>query len=141
MRRTVFALALLGMLGGCVTSHDFYLMDRRTGAIGSGTVPANGHRGGPITITLSGKVFQGQWVLLETGGSAEIGTASAVSGSRTATATGTFVGLPTGGNGSVIAAATDGTTLRCTFDFSEWDLKGRGVCQDNRGETYDLQIS
>jgi hypothetical protein len=40
-----------------------------------------------------------------------------------------------------MTAASDGSTLRCTFTFSEWNLKGVGVCQDNRGETYDLQIT
>jgi hypothetical protein len=50
------------------------------------------------------------------------------------------VGLPTGGNGSYIGVARDGTTLRCMFTFSEWNLKGMGECQDSLGEFYDLQI-
>lgn len=128
-------------LSGCVTSHDFYLMDRQTGATGSATVPADGHRGGPITVALGGKEFRGRWAYMETGGTAGFGMASTSSGMRTATATGTFIGLPTGGNGTVMAAATDGSALRCVFDFSEWNLKGVGVCQDNRGAIYDLQIS
>ena len=136
----VFVAAM--MLGGCVTfSHDFYLMGRQSGVTGSATVPANGQHGGPIAITLGGKIFEGRWVYAESGGSAGIATATSVSGTQTATATGTFIGLPTGGNGTVMAAASDGTTLRCTFYFSEWNLKGTGVCQDNKGETYDLQIS
>jgi hypothetical protein len=104
-------------------------------------VPANGRGGGPISITLGGKVFQGRWIYAESGGSVGIATSTGFSGGQTATATGTFIGLPTGGNGSVIAAAADGTTLRCAFYLSEMNLKGSGVCQDNRGETYDLQIS
>lgn len=141
MRVAILALILSVTIGGCVSSHDFYLMSRQTGVTGSGTVPADGHRGGPITITLGGKSFRGRWVYMETGGSVGLGTAFAFSGTQTATATGAFVGLPTGGNGNVMAAASDGSTLRCTFNFSEWNLKGVGVCQDNRGETYDLQIS
>lgn len=140
MRRYILFLVLpLGLLG-CVSSHSFYLMGQTTGVSGSGTVPANGQHGGPITITLGGKTYEGQWVYVEDGGSVGLGTTTAVSGTRTATAVGSFVGLPTGGNGNVVAAAADGSTLHCTFEFSEWDLKGVGTCKDNRGETYDLQI-
>ena len=141
MRAPILALVLSVTVGGCVSSHDFYLMGRQNGVTGSGTVPADGHRGGPITITLGGKLFRGRWVYIETGGSVGIGTTLASSETQTASATGTFVGLPTGGNGNVMAAASDGSTLRCTFNLSEWNLKGAGVCQDNKGETYDLQIS
>jgi hypothetical protein len=142
MRVTAPALLLALTLSGCITlSHDFYLMGRTSGVTGSATVPANGQHGGPITITLGKRVFQGRWVYAESGGAAGIATATGYSGAHTATATGTAVGLPTGGNGTVLAAAADGTTLRCTFYFSEWNLKGTGVCQDNKGETYDLQIS
>jgi hypothetical protein len=141
MQRIIVLIALSAILGGCVSSHSFYLMGRNTGAVGTGTVPANGHAGGPITIALGGKEYKGQWVYMEAGGSVGLSTATAFSGTQSATATGTMIGLPTGGNGSVSAAASDGSVLRCAFDFSEWNLKGVGVCQDNKGETYDLQIS
>ena len=142
MRGIGFVVLLSLLLTGCVTfSHDFYFMGRRSGTTGTATVPANGHHGGPITITLGGKVFEGRWVYVETGGSAGVGMTTATSATVTSTVTGTFVGLPTGGNGSVMAAAPDGSTLRCSFYFSEWNLKGSGVCQDNGGEIFDLQIS
>ena len=141
MGSAYLVLALTVGLSGCVSSHEFYLMGRKTGVVGTGVVPANGHRGGPITISLGGKTYSGRWVLMETGGSVGISTGSVVSGSRSATAIGTNVELPTGGNGSVVAAASDGSTLRCTFDFREMNLRGVGVCLDSRGETYDLQIS
>ncbi len=142
MRFRPLVLLMPFALSGCITlSHDFYLMGRQTGVTGTATVPANGQRGGPIELTLGGKVYRGRWAYIETGGSVGMGTTSAYSGGQTAMASGVFAGLPTGGNGTVLAAASDGSALRCTFDFSEWNLKGIGVCQDNRGETYDLQIS
>ena len=131
----------LTILCGCVSSHDFYLIGRKSGVSGTATVPANGRHGGPIEITLGNKIYRGRWVYMETGGSVGVGLSSAYSAGHTATATGTFLGLPTGGNGTVAAAASDGSTLRCTFDFSESDLKGVGVCQVSNGEIYDLQIS
>lgn len=138
MRQILALVILSAFLAGCVSSHSFYLMGRTTGVSGSGKVPANGHAGGDITITLAGKDFKGRWIYMQTGGSAEIAFASSSSGK---TATGTAIGFPTGGNGSVSAAASDGSVLHCAFNFSEWNLKGVGICQDNNGETYDLQIS
>jgi hypothetical protein len=52
-----------------------------------------------------------------------------------------MIGLPTGGDGSVLASAADGSTIRCAFQYSEWGSTGVGVCQDGSGETYDLQIN
>jgi hypothetical protein len=141
MKKFLALTAFTLLLGACTTSHSFYLMGRTTGISGSGVVPANGQHGGEITITLGGKKFQGRWVYMESGGSIGIGTSTVSAGSASAAATGTFVGLPTGGNGSVMASTSDGSVLRCVFNFSEWDLRGVGVCQDNKGETYDLQIS
>jgi hypothetical protein len=139
--RALATCSLLLLLGGCVTSHSFYLMGRTSGMTGSGVVPANGRGGGDIAISLGGKVYKGRWVYMEAGGSVGFSTTTAFSGAQSATAIGTFAALPTGGNGSISAAAPDGTVLRCAFDFSEWNLKGVGVCQDNHGEIYDLQIS
>ena len=142
LRPAFAALALVtsGLLIGCAFTHEFYLVGRGAGTTGSATVPAHGHHGGPITITLGSKVFQGRWIYVQGGGSVGLGTASAFSGTQSATASGMFIGLPTGGNGTVIATAVDKSTLKCSFYFSEWDLKGTGVCQANQGETYDLQI-
>ena len=140
--RAIKYMALFALVGsGCVSSHSFYLMNRQTGATGSAVVPANGHRGGPITIALSGKQFLGQWVLMESGGSVGLASTTATSPAGTAIASGTAIRLPTGGNGTVIASAPDGSTLHCTFTFSDWNLKGIGVCEDNHGGVYDLQIS
>jgi hypothetical protein len=52
-----------------------------------------------------------------------------------------MIGLPTGGDGSILASAADGSTIRCAFQYSEWGSTGLGVCEDGSGETYDLQIN
>lgn len=136
-----FVSVACGLLIGCAFTHEFYLVGRGSGITGGSTVPANGRHGGPITVTLGGKVFQGRWIYVQGGASLGLGAASAFSGTQSATASGMFIGLPTGGNGTIIAAASDKSTLKCSFYFSEWNLKGTGVCQDSGGETYDLQIS
>ncbi len=117
-----------------------YLVGRTTGAKGTARVVTAGNHSGDISIQLAGKTYTGRWVYAPGGGSIGFGTASAFSGTQSATATSTFVGLPTGGNGSVLASAPDGSTLRCAFEYSEWGSTGVGVCQDGKGEVYDLQI-
>ena len=139
--RVASVIAISLALMGCATSHTVYMMGRNTGVTGGGTVPANGRNGGPITIQLGGKDYVGRWVYMQAGGSLSLGSATAFDGGQVSTASGTFVGLPTGGNGNIMAAAADGATLSCVFNFSEWNLKGVGVCRDNKGETYDMQIN
>jgi len=119
-RRIALTLLTCELLIGCAFTHEFYLVGRGTATTGSATVPADGHHGGPITITLGGKVFQGRWIYVQGGGSVGLETTSAFSGTQSATASGMFIGLPTGGNGTVIATAADKSTLKCSFYFSEW---------------------
>jgi hypothetical protein len=137
-KRTAF-IALAMMLGAC--THNIYLVGRTTGTTGTAQVSTFGNHSGDIAITLGSKVYTGQWVYAPGGGSVGIGTATAFSGGQSATATSTFIGLPTGGPGSVLASAPDGSTLRCSFTFSEFGHTGIGACQDNKGEIYDLQIN
>jgi hypothetical protein len=77
---------------------------------------------------------------MEGEGTVGIGTATGFSGGQTATATGIALGLSTTGHGTYVGSSPDGSTLRCEYSFSEMNLKGLGVCQDSKGETYDMQI-
>jgi hypothetical protein len=138
MRARYLVLVACGfLLTGC--GHTVYLVGRTTGVTAESTFRV-AHASNEVSFTLGNRTYTGHWVYMEQGGSVGIGTATAYSGGQTATATGTVIGLPTGGNGSFLGSAPDGSTLRCTFTFSEWNLKGMGVCQDNRGEIYDMQI-
>src|SRR3954466_10941325 len=133
MRAIALIIGVALLLAGC--AHNIYLVGRSSGATGTAKVPG-GSNNGDITIVMAGKEYKGQWVYMQTGGSLGLASATAFSGTQSAAATGTFVGLPTGGNGNVIASAADGSALRCVFDYSEWSATGVGVCQDNKGETY-----
>jgi hypothetical protein len=99
-----------------------------------------GRGGGDIQISLGGKTYTGTWVYVANGGAIGFGTASAVSGLATATATGTMLAMPTGGGGTILASAGDGSTLRCDYQYNSMGATGLGVCQDNKGGVYDLQI-
>jgi len=138
MKRTaIVALAIL--LAGC--THHLMLVGRTSGAVGSAEVTTAGNHSGPITITLAGKTYTGQWVYAPQGGSVGFGSASAFSGNQSAAAFASFAGIPTSGPGSIIAGAPDGSALRCVFNYSENGQTGIGSCQDNKGEIYDLQIN
>jgi hypothetical protein len=140
MRHIIPLVALCAVLSGC--SHNLYIVGRTNHLTGTAKVTTQvGNKGGNIVIALGGKDYKGRWIYVQTGGSLGFGSATAFSGGQTATATGTMIGLPTGGNGSIIASAADGSSLHCAFDYSEWSNTGVGACQDDKGEMYDVQIN
>lgn len=138
MKRFAKVLVLAACLAGC--THDVYLVGRTTGAIGTASVSGPGHSG-PIAIALAGKAYTGRWVYSPGGGGIGLTQVSATAGLQTTTASATMLSLPSSGPGSILASAADGSSLRCSFQYSEWGKTGMGVCQDSAGEIYDLQIN
>lgn len=138
-KKWTVCIFFIALTGGCV-QHNVYLVDRTTGATGTAEVTTFGNHSGGISINLDGKVYSGRWVYAPGGGTIGLGTATAFGGGGSATATSTFIGLPMGGPGSVLATAPDGSALRCSFTFSEWGRTGIGICKDSAGHIYDLQI-
>jgi hypothetical protein len=136
-------IAKLMMLGACLAlgacGHNVYLTGRSNGLQGT-TVVKGGSGGGDMNITLGPRVYSGRWIYAAEGGGTSFGTATSFSGGQAATTNATFVALPTGGNGTVIASAPDGTQLRCVFNYSELSDAGSGVCQDSTGQIFDMQI-
>ena len=136
-------LVKLAALVACVTfygcGHNVYMAGRTNGLTGS-TVVRGGGGGGDLIIALGPRTYIGRWVYAETGGGTGLGSDTTFAGSQTATTNATFVALPAGSNGTLIASAPDGMQLRCTFNYSELSDAGSGVCQDSSGDVYDLQI-
>lgn len=135
-RRWLFILPLLA-LTGC--GHNLYLVGRSTAKTGHARIVAVGHSG-DVTMEVAGTQYAGRWVYMPSGGSFGVASTTAFSGGHTASAVGNFTALPTEGNGSILAAAGDGTQLRCVFAFNAMGQTGMGECQDTAGEIYDLQI-
>ncbi len=140
MRKTSLAsvLALAASLGGC--AHNATFTSRLSGAVGTAKLTTFGDSSGKIAISLKGETYTGKWVYMQQGGSVIFGSSTAYSGSQTAFATGTGYAMPTQGNGSVVAIAPSGASLRCQFNYSEWSATGVGMCQDSKGDIYDMQI-
>jgi hypothetical protein len=133
----VIALPALLAVTGC--ARTFYFVGRSSGVTATTTVPA-GHPSNAISFTLEGKTYTGRYAVVAEGGSIGFGNTFVTAGTHSAVATGMFTALPTQGNGTIIASAPDGSTIHCVFDWSQMSRTGVGVCQDNRGEVYDLQI-
>ena len=135
----ILAIGLLPViLGGC--AHQLVLVERTSGSRGTATITTAGNKSGDISILLNEKVYVGTWIYVPEGGSYGFSSATAVSGSRVATASGSFAALPLGGGGSILASAPDNSSLRCNFKYSEIGSTGIGECQDSKGGIYDLQI-
>lgn len=133
----VIALPELLAITGC--ARTFYFVGRSSGVTATATVPA-GHPSNAISVTLADETYTGRYAVVAEGGSIGFGNVFATSGIHGAMATGMFTALPTQGNGTIIASAPDGSTIHCVFDWSQMTRTGVGLCQDNRGEVYDLQI-
>jgi hypothetical protein len=140
-RFSTIALLALGVLSGCARPYDLYLMGRSSGDQARTTIERTAQPGGDFAVLLHGKQYVGRWVYMENAGAVTNGAATGVSGGQVATANGVALSAPRQGGGSVIAAAADGSTLHCQYTFDSWSRSGVGVCQDNRGELYDLQIT
>ena len=142
MKRLALLVALTVLLGGCAaTTRNLLIVGRENGAQGSATVSVLGRTSGDIEIALGGKSYKGTWVYVASGGAVGFGTGTAFSGTASATATSTMMAIPTGGGGTILASAEDGSSLRCQFSYNSMSRSGAGVCQDNHNATYDLQIT
>ncbi|API76504.1 hypothetical protein BL247_20305 [Ralstonia solanacearum] len=90
-----------------------------------------------VSITLDGETYVGHYVYVQ-GGAFSLG--SAFSGGQSAT--GSAIGVSAVGNGNVLAQSADGQhNLRCVFSFSGWTQQGTGVCLNDSGNAYDMQIT
>lgn len=124
-------LAVL-LLQAC--SYDLTLLPRGPGQFAHGIAYRNDKT---VSITLGGRTYNGSFVYVA-GGSFMLGS---VTGSGGTFATGSGIAMSASGNGNILASSTDGHNLRCVFNYSQWSKGGTGVCEDDDGSTYDLQIA
>ncbi len=142
MRRLVMLAAAAMVLAGCTQHYDVYLMGRSSADQARSTIVVTaGHPGGDFAIQIRGKQYLGRWIYVANGGAVSLGTAVGVSGTHVATGNAMAISTPTEGGGSIFAAASDGSALHCQYGFNAWSRSGVGLCQDNGGEMFDLQIN
>jgi hypothetical protein len=131
-------LALVAALAvaGCATSYELAVMPQDSGKLYSGTAEENANGEGRISITLD-KTYTGTWV--ETQPAQTTGYVSGGFGFRHG-GMGSFITMdnPQGSEAKALLTAPDGSGLRC--DFRAGQGRGGGVCRDDKGRGYDVQV-
>lgn len=139
MRLIVYAAALGLVLGGCATGYQLTLMPRDSGKTYTGTAEDSSSGEGPISIAIDGKTYNGTWVQ-----STRERTDAYVSGGfgwgwrRCGLGTIVTIDNPQGAEAKALLSAADGSGLRC--DLKAAQGRGGGVCRDDHGREFDVQI-
>ncbi len=142
--RCLILIAALALSGCATTNYDLALMPRDSGKGYTGTAEDTGRGEGTLSITIEGKTYNGTWV--ETQPSTATGYVSGglgfgFGGRRHGFGSlGTFITMdnPQGSESKALLTAADGSGLRC--DFKGGQGRGGGVCRDDRGREYDVQV-
>ena len=140
MRLTALAFALA--LAGCASTYNLTLMPRDSGRTYTGTLEEVSRGEGKISVSIEGKAYSGTWVQSASAYSQGwiTGGLGLGFGRRGWGGLGTSIVLdnPQGGEAKALLSAADGSGLRC--DFRSSHERGGGVCRDDKGKEYDVQI-
>jgi hypothetical protein len=127
-------------LAGCASTYQLTLMPRDSGRTYSGVLESVSGGEGRIAVDIEGKHYAGTWV--ESAPAYTTGYVSGGYGYR-----GGWGGLgfgsvsidnPNGGLAKALLTAPDGSGLRC--DFRGTRSGGGGMCRDDAGKEYDVQV-
>jgi hypothetical protein len=138
MRHLVLIAALA--LAGCASTYDLTVMPRDSGKLYTGIAEDTGNGEGRISVTLDGKTYSGTWVETQPAQATGYVTGGLGWGWRGRGGLGTFITIdnPQGSEAKALLTAPDGSGLRCDFKSSQG--RGGGVCRDDKGREYDVQV-
>jgi hypothetical protein len=139
MRILILAAAL--SLSGCATTYQLSVMPRDSGTIYTGVAQDNGSGEGPISVTIENKTYNGTWVQATPDRTTGYVTGGfGWGGRRGGFGLGSMITLdnPQGSEAKALLSSADGAGLRC--DFRSGQGHGGGVCRDDRGKEYDVQL-
>ena len=139
MRNAILAATALA-LAGCATTYEMTLMPRDSGRTYTGTLTDVRGGEGTITVSLEGRTYTGSWVQTTPAYTQGWVSGFGFFGRRGWGGMGTTVTLdnPQGAEAKALLSAPDGSGLRC--DFRSGQGYGGGVCRDDRGREYDVQL-
>ncbi|MFL5519504.1 MAG: hypothetical protein ACJ8B6_01110 [Gemmatimonadales bacterium] len=133
----ILALAL----SGCASSYQLTLMPRDSGKTYGGVMDSLAGGEGRIAVTIEGRTYNGTWVesapAYTTGWAGGAGYGYRRWGGYGAVGT-ISMDNPNGGLAKALLTSSDGAGLRC--DFQGTRSSGGGVCRDDMGKEYDVQI-
>ena len=139
MRFLILAAALA--LSGCATTYQLSVMPRDSGKIYTGIAEDNGSGEGPISVTIENKTYNGTWVQATPDRTTGFVTGGfGWGGRRGGFGLGSMITMdnPQGSEAKALLSSADGAGLRC--DFRSGQGRGGGVCRDDRGKEYDVQL-
>lgn len=138
--RIVLPLLAALALSGCASTYQLQLMPRDSGKIYSGVVTDAGGGEGPISVTIEGKTYNGSWVQSTPDRTTAYVTGGFGWGRRGFGGLGSLVTIdnPYGTEAKALLTSSDGAGLRC--DFRSGGGTGGGICRDDRGREYDVQM-
>jgi hypothetical protein len=138
MKELALLTALALMLSGCAYPLQLHSRDGSAGGAGEASSTDRSMR-----VNVGGKLFTGSYIF-DSGSviaTQAFGTATAVSGTRSAQAFGSSYGtafIPGSNMGQAFLRAEDGTSMRCQFRYI--NSSGLGECIDSQNKVYDLVI-
>lgn len=140
MKTSLAILATALLLGGCATSYNMTLMPRDSGKLYSGVVEDSGRGEGRVSVTIDDKTYEGTWVQVTSDKSS--GFVTGFGGRRGGWGFGSIVTLdnPEGARSKALLQARDGSGLRCDLRSGGGNGYGGGICRDDRGREYDVQL-
>ena len=129
-------------LAGCASSYELRVMPRDSGKIYSGTAQDSGGGEGAISITIDGKTYTGTWTETQPSSATGYVMGGIGWGRRGWGGLGSFITMdnPQGSEAKALLTSSDGSGLRCDFKSGSERRVGGGVCRDDRGREYDVQI-
>jgi hypothetical protein len=137
--RSLIVFAALA-LSGCATTYQLSVMPRDSGKIYTGTAVDNGYGEGRMSVTIDNTTYNGTWVQMSSDHTTAYLSGGFGWGRRHGGGIGTMITLdnPQGAEAKALLSSADGAGLRC--DFRSGQGRGGGVCRDDRGREYDVQI-
>lgn len=137
MRHAIVLAALA--LSGCATTYQLSVMPRDSGKMYSGTATETTNGQANLSIAIEGRTYTGTWVPTVPD-RAHGFVVGGLGFGRRGMGFGSVVSMdnPAGGESKALLSAPDGSGLRC--DFRSGHGTGGGVCRDDRGKEYDVQL-
>jgi len=135
----VLASAAL-LLSGCAATYQLTLMPRDSGTLYQGTAEDTGGPEGTMTVTIGDRTYSGTWVEVVPDRAAGYVSGAWGPHRRGFGLGATFlVDTPGGGEVKALLRSADGAGLRCDLRGGA-GRAGGGVCRDDKGLDYDVQI-
>jgi len=141
----ILILAATLALSGCgITHYQLAVMPRDSGKVYSGVAEETGYGEGRISVTIEERTYNGTWVQATPEYTSGYVTGGYGWGGRRGGWGGWGLGgtvtmdNPQGAASKALLSSADGQGLRC--DFTSGQGRGGGVCRDDRGREYDVQL-